>query len=87
MVIKKSSGVTESEHRLVKLGEKVFMGLWSYPNPMIKTSSGFQELCDLLVVCGDTVLVFSDKNIKFNETNLSILHSFLDNIFPDMYCL
>lgn len=67
MVVEKSSGITESEHRLVNLGEKVFMGLWSYPNPMIKTSSGFQELCDLLVVCGDTVLVFSDKNIKYNE--------------------
>lgn len=68
MVIKKSTGVTESEHRLVSLGEKVFMGLWSYPNPQIKTSSGFKELCDLLVVCGNTVLVFSDKNIKYNES-------------------
>lgn len=67
MVVEKSSGITESEHRLVKLGEKVFMGLWSYPNPRVKTSAGFPELCDLLVVCGDTVLVFSDKNIKFNE--------------------
>lgn len=68
MTIEKSKGLTESEHRLVKLGEKVFMGLWSYPNPMMLTSSGFQELCDLLVICGDTVLIFSDKNIKFNET-------------------
>ena len=67
MVVKKSIGVTESEHRLVNLGEKVFMGLWSYPNPQIKTSSGFKELCDLLVICGNTVLVFSDKNIKYNE--------------------
>ena len=67
MVIKKSTGVTESEHRLVNLGEKVFMGLWSYPNPQFKKSSGFHELCDLLVVCGDTVLVFSDKNIKYDE--------------------
>lgn len=67
MVINKSIGVTESEHRLVKLGEKVFMGLWSYPNPQFKKSSGFHELCDLLVVCGDTVLVFSDKNIKYDE--------------------
>ena len=63
MVVKKSIGVTESEHRLVNLGEKVFMGLWSYPNPQIKTSSGFKELCDLLVICGNTGLVFSDKNI------------------------
>lgn len=67
MKINKSSGLNESEHRLVKLGEKVFMGLWSYPNPKIKTSSGTPELCDLLVVCGDNVLLFSDKNIKFNE--------------------
>lgn len=67
MVVEKSSGITESEHRLVNLGEKVFMGLWSYPNPKIKKSTGFPELCDLLVICGNTVIVFSDKNIKFNE--------------------
>lgn len=67
MNIEKSKGLTESEHRLVKLGERVFMGLWSYPNPQIETSSGFKELCDLLVICGDNVLIFSDKNIKYNE--------------------
>ena len=67
MKISKSEGLTVSENRLVKLGERVFMGLWSYPNPMIKTSDGFRELCDLLVVCGDNVLVFSDKNIKFSD--------------------
>ncbi len=73
MTIEKSKGLTESEHRLVKLGEKVFMGLWSYPNPMMLTSSGFQELCDLLVICGDTVLVFSDKNIKYNENKAPLV--------------
>ena len=67
MNIEKSKGLTESEHRLVKLGERVFMGLWSYPNPQVETSSGFKELCDLLVICGDNVLIFSDKNIKYNE--------------------
>ena len=72
MIIKKSAGLNESEHRLVKLGEKVFMGLWSYPNPRIKKSNGTPELCDLLVVCGNNVLIFSDKNIKFNE-NIDLL--------------
>ena len=67
MTIIRSEGVTPSENRLVKLGERVFMGLWSYPNPMFLTSSGYNELCDLLVICGDNVLVFSDKNIKFSE--------------------
>lgn len=67
MKIIRSEGVTPSENRLVKLGERVFMGLWSYPNPMFLTSSGYNELCDLLVICGDNVLVFSDKNIKFSE--------------------
>ena len=73
MTIERSNGLTESEHRLVKLGERVFMGLWSYPNPQIETSSGFKELCDLLVVCGDTVLVFSDKNIKYNEAKAPLV--------------
>ncbi|MDR1206993.1 MAG: hypothetical protein LBK26_01085 [Rickettsiales bacterium] len=66
MKITKSTGFTESEHRLARLAEKVFMGLWSYPNPKWNTTPGPKELCDLLVVCGNNVLIFSDKNIKFN---------------------
>lgn len=67
MNINKSTGLNDSEHRLVKIGERVFMGLWSYPNPKIDTTPSPKELCDLLVVCGDNVLIFSDKHIEFNK--------------------
>lgn len=63
MIIEKSEGLNDSEKRLVKLGEKVFLGLWSYPNVYYEPA---KELADLLVVCDNQVLIFSDKNIKFN---------------------
>jgi hypothetical protein len=61
--VEKSAGLNESEKRLVKLGKKVFLELWSYPNVYYKPG---KELTDLLVVCDNHVLIFSDKKIKFN---------------------
>ncbi|GAB1401445.1 SEC-C domain-containing protein [Elusimicrobiota bacterium] len=71
MEIKKSDGLNSSEQKLIKLGEKVFLGLWSYPNVYYEPG---KELADLLVVCDKNVLIFSDKNIKFDtskEINLA----------------
>jgi SEC-C motif len=73
--IKKEHGVTESERYLSKLAEHTFLGLWSYPN--IFTNEGMpkskigKELCDLLVIFDNKVIIFSDKEIKFN-TNIDI---------------
>jgi hypothetical protein len=64
-----SSGSTESERYLVRLAKKAFLSLWSYPN--VYTDEGRQgngdgkELCDLLVVFGNDVILFSDKACKF----------------------
>ena len=38
------------------------LNLWSYPNLFFRPG---KELCDLLVVCGDEILVFSDKTIAW----------------------
>jgi hypothetical protein len=68
-----SSGNTESERYLVGLAKKAFLSLWSYPN--VYTDEGRQgngdgkELCDLLVVFGNDVILFSDKACKFSEHN------------------
>jgi hypothetical protein len=63
----RNTGTTESEKYLARLGERSFLNLWSYPNAFIdKRADGKgdgKELCDLLVVCGDHVLIFSDKTI------------------------
>ncbi len=68
-----SEGVTPSERYLNKLCRQSFLSLWSYAN--LRTDEGRRkgkgvgnELCDLLIVFGDDVIIFSDKYIKFNES-------------------
>ena len=72
----KSEGGTASERYLAKLAERSFLNLWSYPNPYRDQKQGGagngKELCDLLVVCGEHVIIFSEKTIDWpggdNET-------------------
>ncbi len=61
----KGTGLTESEQHLAALAKRTFLDLWSFPN-LFKAPG--QELCDLLVVCGDEVLIFSDKAISWPST-------------------
>ena len=69
--MKKSEGTTPSERYLSKLCHRSFLSLWSYPN--LYTDEGLKgngvgkELCDLLVIFGNHVIIFSDKYIKFNR--------------------
>ena len=65
-VIKRGVGFTATEKSLASLGDKIFLNLWTYPNIFKKDG---KELCDLLVVCGDDVLIFSDKNIVWPEND------------------
>jgi hypothetical protein len=69
--IHRSRGSTASERLLADLGEQAFLNLWSYPNLFYDKKQGGvgdgKELCDLLVVCGDDVIIFSDKHIKYQE--------------------
>ncbi|VVT24345.1 YecA family protein [Marinobacter salarius] len=68
---KKGSGTTVRERHLSRLSENTFFGLWSFPN--VYTDEGFpktgigKELCDLLVVFNNKIIVFSDKDISFNS--------------------
>ena len=64
MIVPKADGVTASEKKLINLGYKTFFSLWSYPNPYRKHNLD-KELCDLLVVFGDDIIIFSDKDCKF----------------------
>lgn len=73
----KSQPITGSERILAKLCEKSFLSLWSFPN--VYTDDGIahgqgKELCDLLVVFNEHVLIFSDKGeVHFSsEKDLSI---------------
>jgi hypothetical protein len=67
--IEQSKGTTDSERYLAQLAEQSFLNLWSYPNVFndkkpYRNGDG-QEICDLLVVCGDHVLIFSCKSIAW----------------------
>jgi len=74
-IIEKSSGTNDSETYLSKLCDRTFLSLWSYPNVYrdqgrIRTNDGQligegKELCDLLVVFENHILIFSDKNCAF----------------------
>ena len=67
MVTMKSEGITDSEKKLVSLGYRSFLSLWSYPNPYKKQPGG-KELCDLLVVFEDHIIVFSDKDCIYGQS-------------------
>jgi hypothetical protein len=65
-----SEGVTNSERYLPRLARKAFLSLWSYSNLYMdegrsKDKGDGKELCDLVVVFGNNVLLFSDKHCKF----------------------
>lgn len=58
----KFAGTTPSERYLGRLCGKTFLSMWS--NLCVYRKKG-KELCDLLVVFGDDILIFSDKNCEF----------------------
>lgn len=76
--IPRGFGTTDSERYLANLSEKTFLDLWSYSNTYTdkkshSTGDG-KELCDLLVVFGNDVLIFSDKEIDWpggSDLNIS----------------
>jgi hypothetical protein len=66
--VRKSSGINASERYLAQLAEHTFLSLWSYPGIYLNqqwSSGNGGEVCDLLVVFEDHVLIFSDKNIEY----------------------
>lgn len=73
-----AGGVTPSERLLGRIATRTFLSPWSYSN--LHTDEGRsndkgdgKELCDLLVVFGKHVLIFSDKHCEFpNGTSLEI---------------
>ncbi len=67
-----SLGTTESERALARLARKAFLSLWSYPNVFSDEGRAGgkgdgKELVDLLVVFGNDVLLFSDKQCAFQD--------------------
>src|SRR5688572_4608956 len=67
--VHKAQGVTPSERYLNSLCEKTFLSMWSYPgvfrDQKEKGRGDGKELCDMLVVFDEHVLIFSDKHCAF----------------------
>ena len=69
--IHRGTGNTESERFLAQIAEKSFLNLWTYANVFRdqhingSPKGDGKELCDVLVVCGDDVIIFSDKTVKW----------------------
>ncbi len=56
--------MTPSEHYVANLCQKSFLPFWSFPNPIGKKN---KELCDVLVVCGNHILIISVKDIAVSN--------------------
>ncbi|MDQ9130400.1 hypothetical protein RDT67_28785 [Serratia fonticola] len=71
--ITKNGGYNESENILAELCEKTFLKLWSYPSLFRDDGKGRngvgKELCDLLIVFGNDIVIFSDKHITYQINN------------------
>ena len=57
--------LTSSEVLVANLCKRSFLSLWSEANPVAKQG---KELCDVAVVCGRDVILFSVKEIAFKDT-------------------
>jgi hypothetical protein len=61
---KKLNNLTPSEKYVSELCEKSFLPFWSFSNPIGKKG---KELCDILIVCDNTVIIISVKDIQVSE--------------------
>jgi hypothetical protein len=72
VVAKPAHGVTESEQHLAKLAKHSFLSLWSYPGVFRDQGrpggkGDGKEVCDLLVVFENHIIIFSDKDCRFGD--------------------
>ena len=73
-----AEGTTDSERALTRLAKKAFLSLWSYSNVFTDEGRSHgkgdgKELCDLLVVFGNDVLLFSDKDCEYHaDTDVKV---------------
>ncbi len=63
-----SVGFNESEKYLKAVCTRTFLSLYSYLN-VFRLRKPASELCDLLVVVGDDILIFSDKKCTYGNSN------------------
>lgn len=60
--------ITNSEKFVFDLCNNTFLKLWCHDNPIGKKT---KELCDVLIICGNDILIFSVKEININPSGNS----------------
>ena len=70
--VQAAEGVTDAERYLAKLCRRSFLSLWSYPGVFrdqgrTDGKGDGKEVCDLLVVFDNHVIIFSDKDCHFQD--------------------
>jgi len=67
--VHRADGATGAERYLKRLCERSFLSLWSYPRVFrdqgLSSGSAPKEVCDLLAVFEDHIIIFSDKDTEF----------------------
>jgi hypothetical protein len=65
----RGKGTTDSERYLASVADRSFLNLWSYPSPYrnqgIEGEGDGKEVCDLLVICGQHIIIFSEKTVSW----------------------
>jgi len=59
---RKAMSLNASEEKVSRLARKTFLSMWSYENPFYEQG---KELCDLLVIFANDVVIISDKLNQF----------------------
>ena len=71
--LQRGTGVTVTERYLSRLADRSFLTLWSYPaiyrDQGQKGAGHGKEVCDLLVVFENHILIFSDKDVIYGNSN------------------
>ena len=60
--------LTASERYLSRICSETFLSPWSYPRvyrKVSKSEGSSKEICDLLIVYKNKVIIFSDKDCQF----------------------
>jgi hypothetical protein len=79
LLVPKNPGGTLAEQYLAELGERSFLTLWSYVSPFRNQNFSAQgsegkELCDMLVVFDEHVIIFSSKHCDYPTTPDPVLN-------------
>src|SRR5688500_8704651 len=70
-----SAGTTATERLLARFAHRTFLTFWSYPNIYRDQANKGKEVCDLLVVFGNHLIIFSDKDCTFPDGRVEVAWS------------